>query len=56
MIFELEEIVVINPRVWVDAQCDIQVDGALCGTRRCFKYLYPRRNRIDLELLGLWAN
>ena len=30
MIFELEEIVVINPHVRVDVQCDIQVDGALC--------------------------
>ena len=53
MMFELEEIVVINLHVRVDVQCDIRVDGALCGSRRCFEYLYPRRNGIDLELLGL---
>ena len=53
MIFDLEENVVINPRVWVDAQCDIQVDGALCGSHLCFEYPYPSRNGIGLELLGL---
>jgi hypothetical protein len=35
MIFELEEIVVINPHV----RGDIWVDGALCGSRRCIKVL-----------------
>ena len=53
MIFDLEEIVVLNPHVRVDAQCDIQVDGALCGSHLCFECPYPSRNGIGLELLGL---